>query len=103
MGAGGPELTGAVAQGDVRRREPESQSGPEPSDRVRDRQEESKSKKSEKNQAAATRRAQGSEENRTRRRHRQGRRRESPRRRRRVRPLRMNTRARKAVNECGAV
>src|SRR2546426_9533613 len=56
MGTGpGLELAGAVARGDVRRREPESQGGPEPSDRSRDRQEESESKKTEEQEAAATR------------------------------------------------
>src|SRR5947208_15488458 len=49
----GPELAGAVAQGDVRRREPESQGGPEPSDRGRDRQEEQKTEKTEEKEAAA--------------------------------------------------
>jgi hypothetical protein len=55
MGAGRElELAGAVARGDVRWREPESQGGPEPSDRVRDRQEESKSKKTEEQQTTTT-------------------------------------------------
>jgi len=47
-----PGLAGAVAQGDVRRREPESQSGPEPSDRSRDRQEKCKGKKTEEQETA---------------------------------------------------
>ena len=51
----GPELAGAVAQGDVRRREPESQGSPEPSDRSRDRQEESKSNKTEEKETATAR------------------------------------------------
>src|SRR5207253_10267928 len=55
----GPELAGAVAQGDVRRREPESQGSPEPSDRSRDRQEESKSKKTVEKKTATTRAADG--------------------------------------------
>ena len=46
MGAGaGAELARTVARGDVGRREPESQGGPEPSDRSRDRQEKRKGKK----------------------------------------------------------
>ena len=55
MGAGkASELTGTVAQGDVCRREPESRCGPEPSDRSRDRQEETKAEKTEEEDAAAS-------------------------------------------------
>jgi hypothetical protein len=48
MGAGASRgLTGTVAQGDVPRREPESHRGPEPSDRVRDRQDKQETQKTE--------------------------------------------------------
>ena len=54
MGAGaGAELARTVARGDVGRREPESQGGPEPSDRSRDRQEKCKGKKTEEKESAA--------------------------------------------------
>jgi hypothetical protein len=54
MGAGeSRRLTGTVAQGDVLRREPESHRGPEPSDRVRDRQKDQETQKAEEEDTAA--------------------------------------------------
>jgi hypothetical protein len=55
MGARRSELAGTVARGDVGRQEPESQSGSEPSDRIRDRQQECKSKKTEEKERATGR------------------------------------------------
>src|SRR2546429_1291734 len=59
MGKGpGLELAGAVARGDVCGREPESRRGPEPSDRVRDRQEKCEDEKTEEEEAATARTSQ---------------------------------------------